>query len=105
MKNMKLFGMATVIFIVSICLASAGDVTQSASNKAGGAGSGVFVSQDINQNAKSTSGGNIWQDADNVAGSSLNQVGRLNCNFPSLRYIISMRFFVVLKPLALLFAD
>lgn len=38
-------------------------------------------------------------------GSSLNQVGRLNCNFPSLRYIISMRFFVVLKPLALLFAD
>lgn len=66
MKNMKLFGMATVIFIVSICLASAGDVTQSASNKAGGAGSGVFVSQDINQNAKSTSG-NIWQDADNVA--------------------------------------
>ena len=38
-------------------------------------------------------------------GSSLNQVGRLNCNFPSLRYIISIRFFVVLKPLALLFAD
>ena len=38
-------------------------------------------------------------------GSSLNQVGRLNCNFPSIRYIISMRFFVVLKPLALLFAD
>ena len=67
MKNMKLFGMATVILIVSVCLASAGDVTQSASNKAGGAGSGVFVSQDINQNAKSTSGGNIWQDADNVA--------------------------------------
>ncbi len=41
----------------------------------------------------------------NNVGSSLNQVGRLNCNFPSLRYIISMRFFVVLKPLALLFAD
>ena len=40
-----------------------------------------------------------------ISGSSLNQVGRLNCNFPSLRYIISMRFFVVLKPLALLFAD
>ena len=38
-------------------------------------------------------------------GSSLYQVGRLNCNFPSLRYIISMIFFVVLKPLALLFAD
>ncbi|MFZ3049329.1 MAG: hypothetical protein WA106_00830, partial [Methanothrix sp.] len=33
-------------------------------------------------------------------GSSLYQVGRLNCNFPSLRYIISMIFFVVLKPLA-----
>ena len=40
-----------------------------------------------------------------ILGSSLYQVGRLNCNFPSLRYIISMRFFVVLKPLALLFAD
>ena len=39
------------------------------------------------------------------AGSSLFQVGRLNCNFPSLRYIINMRFLVVLKPLALLFAD
>jgi hypothetical protein len=41
----------------------------------------------------------------NQIGSSLFQVGRLNCNFPSLRYIISIRFFVVLKPLALLFAD
>ena len=40
-----------------------------------------------------------------IFGSSLSYVGRLNCNFPSLRYIISMRFFVVLKPLALLFAD
>jgi len=38
-------------------------------------------------------------------GSSLLHVGRLNWIFPSLRYIISMRFFVVLKPLALLFAD
>ena len=38
-------------------------------------------------------------------GSSLFQVGRLNWIFPSLRYIISMRFLVVLKPLALLFAD
>jgi len=54
-----------------------------------------------------------WTDPDylkvvaveKINGSSLNQVGRLNCNFPSLRYIISMRFFVVLKPLALLFAD
>jgi len=27
-------------------------------------------------------------------------VGRSNCNFPSLRYIISERFFVVLNPLA-----
>ena len=43
--------------------------------------------------------------ADKNYGSSLSYVGRLNCNFPSLRYIISMRFFVVLKPLALLFAD
>ena len=40
-----------------------------------------------------------------LIGSSLFQVGRLNWSFPSLRYIISMRFFVVLKPLALLFAD
>lgn len=40
---------------------------QSASNKAGGAGSGIIVSQDINQNAQSAAGGNIWQDADNVA--------------------------------------
>lgn len=54
---------------------------------------------------------NYWQPIyfvlgkDVEFGSSLNQVGRLNCNFPSLRYIISMRFFVVLKPLALLFAD
>jgi hypothetical protein len=40
-----------------------------------------------------------------IKGSSLFQVGRLNCNFPSPRYIISMRFFVVLNPLALLFAD
>ncbi len=39
------------------------------------------------------------------SGSSLLHVGRLNWIFPSLRYIIRMRFFVVLKPLALLFAD
>jgi len=39
------------------------------------------------------------------SGSSLFHVGRLNWIFPSLRYIISMRFFVVLKPLAQLFAD
>jgi len=47
----------------------------------------------------------LKSDINSKFGSSLNQVGRLNCNFPSLRYIISMRFFVVLKPLALLFAD
>ena len=41
----------------------------------------------------------------NIKGSSLFQVGRLNWSFPSLRYIISMIFLVVLKPLALLFAD
>ena len=42
---------------------------------------------------------------ENIIGSSLLHVGRLNWIFPSLRYIIRMRFFVVLKPLALLFAD
>lgn len=46
----------------------------------------------------------LSQDEEKV-GSSLFQVGRLNWIFPSLRYIISMRFLVVLKPLALLFAD
>ena len=44
-------------------------------------------------------------DLHGFLGSSLFHVGRSNCNFPSLRYIISMRFFVVLNPLALLFAD
>jgi pimeloyl-ACP methyl ester carboxylesterase len=46
-----------------------------------------------------------WNSSILFYGSSLFQVGRLNCNFPSLRYIINMRFLVVLKPLALLFAD
>jgi hypothetical protein len=41
----------------------------------------------------------------NPEGSSLFHVGRLNWIFPSLRYIINIRFFVVLKPLAQLFAD
>lgn len=40
-----------------------------------------------------------------LPGSSLLHVGRSNWIFASLRYIISMRFFVVLKPFALLFAD
>ena len=40
-----------------------------------------------------------------ILGSSLLHVGRLNWSFPSLRYIISMKFLVVLKPLAQLFAD
>ena len=58
------------------------------------------------EQAEPRSTGRIFQrPAGKMFGSSLNQVGRLNCNFPSLRYIISMRFFVVLKPLALLFAD
>jgi hypothetical protein len=51
------------------------------------------------------SDGDYDDDRINNYGSSLFQVCRLNCNFPSLRYIISMIFLVVLNPLALHFAD
>jgi hypothetical protein len=67
MKNKSQLCLATIIFIASVCLASAGDIMQSASNRADAGGSGIVISQDINQNAQSTGGGNIWQDADNVA--------------------------------------
>jgi len=50
-------------------------------------------------------GGWLFKIFDKEIGSSLFHVGRLNWSFPSLRYIISIRFFVVLKPLAQLFAD
>ena len=42
---------------------------------------------------------------DEIAGSSLFYVGRLNLRFPNLRYIVKIKFLVVLKPLALPFAD
>jgi hypothetical protein len=67
MKNKNLLCLAGTIFIILVCLASGGDVVQSASNRADLRGSGNIVSQGIDQNAQSIGSGNIWQDADNVA--------------------------------------
>lgn len=40
-----------------------------------------------------------------ITGSSLFYVGRSNLSFPNLRYIVMIKLFVVLKPLAPSFAD